>query len=243
MGGAHPQRSFLRINLMKKILSNGNTNEKTKKNVRETLILYLTPVNQNSKGINLCPKASDGCASSCLYTAGRGAFNSVQKARLERTELMLGDRKAFLTQVISEINRKAKRTEGELAVRFNGTSDFKLVELAIATNLPIEPNVVFYDYTKIISKAGERMLSSGHRYVVTFSRSEVNEQEAIAHLQDNGIVAVVFDELPNEWNGFKVYDGDLRDDLMLDIPKGSVLGLYAKGKARKDTTGFVVKTK
>jgi hypothetical protein len=200
-------------------------------------------VNQNSKGINLCPKASNGCASACLYSAGRGAFNSVQKARLERTEYMLRDRKAFLTQAIGEINRKAKRTEGELAVRFNGTSDFKLVELTMAMNLPIEPNVVFYDYTKIISKAGERTLPSGNRYVVAFSRSEVNEEEAIAHLKDNGIVAVVFDQLPSEWNGFKVYDGDLRDDFMLDIPKGSVLGLYAKGKARKDVTGFVVKTK
>ena len=228
--------------MMKKVFSSGSTNAKTKKNLRETLILYLTPVNNNSKGINLCPKASIGCSTACLYTAGRGAFSNVQKARLERTEFMLENRNAFLTQAISEINHQAKRIDGELAIRFNGTSDFKLVELATSMQLPIAENVVFYDYTKIISKAGERILPSGHRYVVTFSRSETNEEEAIMHLKQGGIVAVVFDELPNEWNGFKVYDGDLRDDLMLDLPKSVVLGLKAKGKARKDLSGFVVKT-
>jgi hypothetical protein len=102
---------------------------------------------------------------------------------------------------------------------------------------------VFYDYTKINQKSGDRKLASGHRYVVTFSRSETNEVEAIEVLNKGGIVAVVFDELPNEWNGFKVIDGDERDDLMLDCGGAIVLGLKAKGKARKDSTGFVVITK
>ena len=45
--------------------------------------------------------------------------------------------------------------------------------------------------------------------------------------------------LPDTWNGFKVVDGDVRDDLMLDV-SGVVLGLRAKGKAKKDTSGFVI---
>jgi hypothetical protein len=41
-----------------------------------TAILYLTPDE------NLCPLARlAGCMDGCLYSAGRGAFNSVQKAR------------------------------------------------------------------------------------------------------------------------------------------------------------------
>ena len=48
--------------------------------------------------------------------------------------------------------------------------------------------------------------------------------------------------LPDTWNGFKVVDGDERDDLMLDV-SGVVLGLRAKGKAKNDTSGFVVKVK
>jgi hypothetical protein len=43
-----------------------------------------------------------------------------------------------------------------------------------------------------------------------------------------------------EWRGYPVVDGDERDDLMLDIPMGTILGLRAKGKARQDTSGFVI---
>ena len=222
---------------MKTLLSKGDTNAKTKKNKRDTMILYLTP--GEVMGRNMCPKASEGCLQACLNTAGRGAFGNVQQARLKRTELLLNDRKAFLKQCADEINKSAKKTE-ELAVRMNGTSDLKLVEMLVSDNA-IADNVVFYDYTKIHQKAGRRILSSGHLYVVTFSRSEINESEAIAVLHRGGHVAVVFNELPSEWNGFPVVDGDLSDDQMLDHVNAVVLGLKAKGKARKDASGFVVK--
>jgi hypothetical protein len=226
---------------MKKILSNGNTNAKTKKNVRETAILYLAPFTQNSLGRNLCPKASPGCIESCLFTSGRGAFQNVQTARINRTELFLSDRHSFLQQIANEINLAASKIKGQqLAVRLNGTSDVKLVEMMTSAHT-IADNVVFYDYTKIVQKAGDRTLPSGHRYVVSFSRSETNEKEAVDVLIKGGIVAVVFDELPNEWYGFKVIDGDERDDLMLDCGESIVLGLKAKGRARKDVSGFVVK--
>jgi hypothetical protein len=35
-----------------------------------------------------------------------------------------------------------------------------------------------------------------------------------------------------------VFNGDESDLRFLD-PKGSIIGLYAKGKAKKDNTGFV----
>jgi hypothetical protein len=101
---------------------------------------------------------------------------------------------------------------------------------------------VFYDYTKIPNKVGDRILSTGHRYMVTFSRSEKNEDEVIRHVQSGGIGAVVFiGKIPTTWKGLPVIDGDSRDDLMLDAPKGVILGLKAKGDAKKDTTGFVVR--
>jgi hypothetical protein len=105
----------------------------------------------------------------------------------------------------------------------------------------IEKNVVFYDYTKIPQKAGERITETLHRYVVTFSRSENNEEQCLDILKNGGIVAMVFSkELPKTYKGFQVLDGDLRDDLMLDCPKGVILGLKAKGSARKDRSGFVI---
>jgi hypothetical protein len=56
-------------------------------------------------------------------------------------------------------------------------------------------------------------------------------------------VAVVFGikktlPMPATYNGTTVFNGDESDLRFLD-PKGVVVGLYAKGKAKKDTTGFV----
>ena len=224
-----------------KLLSDGNTNAKTKKNERETLILYLSPAKQNSKGINLCPKASNGCLMACLYTSGHGKLNSVQLARVNRTEYYLADRFLFLEQTAKEINKKAHKTKGELAVRLNGTSDIKLVEQLVSM-YDIESNVVFYDYTKIPNKAGTKYLSSLHRYVVCFSRAEDNEADALRVLESGGIVSAVFaDKIPKLWNGYIVLDGDDRDDLMLDVVGPCVLGLKAKGDGRKDQSGFVIR--
>ena len=70
----------------KNLLSKGTSNAKTSKNDNDTYILYLAPYNQNSKKINICPKASEGCAAACLFSAGRGAFSNVIKARQNKTE-------------------------------------------------------------------------------------------------------------------------------------------------------------
>jgi len=227
---------------MKKILSDGNSNAKTKKNARPTKILYLTPSYVGHK--DMCPYASDACREACLNTAGRGAMASVQKARLARTEMYLTNRQNFLTRIANEINESAKHHKGQYAVRLNGTSDQPIVEHLIK-EYRILPNVVFYDYTKNKKKAFDRTLSSGHRYMVTYSKSEKCESlgETIDVLQNGGKVAVVFrGELPDTYLGYPVYDGDIRDDLMLDIIGPAVLGLKAKGKARKDTSGFVIES-
>jgi hypothetical protein len=199
----------------------------------------MSPHKQNSKGRNLCPKASAGCLAACLYTAGRGAFSNVQAARMRRTEMFLSETKLFFDSIAEEINRKAKRVD-ELAVRLNGTSDTKIVDVLLSKYI-INKNVVFYDYTKIRQRAGSFVMQSGHMYTVAFSRSEENELEAVQVLSNGGIVAVVFDKLPEKWYGYPVVDGDERDDLMLDLFPSTVLGLKAKGKAKSDKTGFVVK--
>ena len=38
----------------------------------KTLVLYLSPYKDNSKGKNLCPKASAGCSKACLFNSGAG---------------------------------------------------------------------------------------------------------------------------------------------------------------------------
>jgi hypothetical protein len=96
-------------------------------------------------------------------------------------------------------------------------------------------NVQFYDYTKIPGR--EKLPKNYH---LTFSRSEVNENDCLNELQKGRNVAVVFDVLPTTWNGYPVICGD-NDDLRFLDPKNVVVGLTAKGKAKKDDSGFVVK--
>jgi hypothetical protein len=124
----------------------------------------------------------------------------------------------------------------------NGTSDLPW-ERIDPSLFALNPDVTFYDYTKI---AG-RFRGLPANYHLTFSRSETNDRIARSWLiLGAGNVAVVFDTpkgraLPSHWNGFPVIDGDT-DDLRFLDPKGVVVGLRAKGKARKgDEYGFVVK--
>jgi hypothetical protein len=53
-------------------------------------------------------------------------------------------------------------------------------------------------------------------------------------------VAVVFDNLPETFKGFRVENGDLSDLRFMDN-KNVIIGLKAKGKAKKDFSGFVVR--
>jgi hypothetical protein len=92
-----------------RLLSSGFTNAKTKKNKLKTFILYLSPHKQNSKNKNLCPFASEGCASACLYTAGRGKFSNVQNARINKTEYFLADKIGFLNQLLNELIKEYKK--------------------------------------------------------------------------------------------------------------------------------------
>jgi len=57
----------------------------------------------------------------------------------------------------------------------------------------------------------------------------------------NGLnISVVFrNKLPKQYLNLNVVSGDNHDLRFLD-PKKSVIGLIAKGKAKHDTSGFVV---
>lgn len=230
----------------KNLLSVGTSNAKTKKNGRDTRILYLAPATQNSRGADMCPNRSAGCTASCLFTAGRGRMSNVANARINRTEYFLDDPKTFIAQMTLELewaNLQAKRTNSKIAIRLNGTSDrdfLYLIKKFTGKDFRDWENLKFYDYTKVPSKLRRYDKSN---YVQTFSRAEDNHDEAMKALADGYPVSVVFrKELPETWNGYPVVNGDSSDDLMLDRPysEGYVLGLVAKGDGKKDTTGFVV---
>lgn len=214
-----------------------------------TGILYLAP--SDLSGRNVCPHASEGCIAACLFSAGMGAFSNVKDARIAKTRAFFRDPKAFvetLAEDIAALERRARKLGLEPCVRLNGTSDLPWENLGgqIGVSLMARfPHIRFYDYTKNPARA--RAYLAGRlpaNYSLTFSRSECNGETALELAKAGGNVAVVFackkgDKLPRKWAGRQVVDGDLHDLRFLD-GRGRIVGLRAKGKAKKDESGFVV---
>ena len=231
---------------VKNLLSKGSTNSKTAKNEIKTFILYLAPHNLNSKGITLCKDASKGCIESCLYSAGRGKFSHVQNSRINKANYFVSDKKVFLAQLLKEIRKEIKKASDKnekIAFRLNGTSDIDFLYLldknfGFNVDLLTYDKVYFYDYTKSLPRA-KRYLSY-RNYTLTFSKSESNYSQTVEAANLGINTAVVFsNNLPSTYLGRKVVDGDKSDLEMLNF-RNVILGLKAKGEAKKDSTGFVV---
>ena len=233
-------------------------------------IHYLAPASLS--GVNLCPKASAGCIALCLgwesgqagMVANDADLNSVRLSRIAKAKRFMGDRAAYLLDVVRSIDielQRADKAGKKLCVRLNGSSDIAwegirfsvarntegkalFVTLGGAQNINVflhYPDVEFVDYTKIAARFNRALPANYH---LTFSRSEANEAEAIDLLARGVNVAAVFVEKPAQWHGFDVIDGDEHDLRQLDPrgPRGTVIALTPKGrKAKRDQSGFVVR--
>ena len=219
-------------------IDNAKTVKGEKLNVL-TGILYLAPAKVS--GYEVCPKRSVGCTLACLYTAGMGIFSNVQKARIKKTKMFFENREEFLTLLRKDIvalEKKALKLGMKPAVRLNGTSDINWVRFNIMEEFP---NVNFYDYTKVVKQLNKNIFN----YNITFSRNEANDVDCLKALNNGYNVAVVFstkkgEDLPVTWNNYSVIDGDETDVRFLDN-LGCIIGLRAKGKAKEDSSGFVIK--
>ena len=199
-----------------------------------TGILYLAPA--KISGYEVCPRRSAGCTAACLYTAGMGAFSNVQQARINKTKMYFEDRPNFLFQLEKDIKalvKKAKKLNMKPAIRLNGTSDINWMSSGIMDKFP---DVQFYDYTKVLRRLTDKIPTN---YNITFSKSEDNNSECETALELGFNVAAVFKNLPQQYMGRQVINGDETDVRFAD-GKGVVIGLTAKGKARKDLSGFVI---
>ena len=225
-----------------KLLS--TTNYKTSKGEKLgilTGILYLAPA--KISGYEVCPMRSAGCTAACLYTAGMGAFSNVQQARIKKTKMFFEQREEFfklLHKDIKSLIAKAKKENLVPAIRLNGTSDINWVRFKIFEQYP---EVQFYDYTKMLNHLTKDVAN----YHITFSKNESNDVDCKIALERGYNVAVVFNtkkgvSLPPSWNNYPVYDGDDTDVRFYD-PDNHVIGLRAKGMAKKDNSGFVINVK
>lgn len=210
-----------------------------------TGILYLAPATTTKW--NTCSMAKVAqCDKACLYSAGRGAFSNVQQSRINKTVWFFEDRDSFMLQLaedISKLVKKAAKLGLTPLVRLNGTSDIRWETITVAnsglTIFECFPEVQFYDYTK---DANRKDLPAN--YDLTFSYSGVEGFQPFVEIAvAKGMrMAVVFrkeKDIPATFKGIPVVSGDKSDVRHLD-DDGVIVGLYAKGKAKLDATGFVV---
>jgi len=222
--------------------------ESSAKTIKGEKIGYLTGIVYLVPDAKLCPFAiMAGCFDPCLKSAGRGAFNSVQKARAEKTEFFKTNQRAFMLSLCADIwslARKADRLALIPLVRPNGTSDIPFENILIdgKTIFQIFANVQFYDYTKHPSRNLDGKTAGN--YDLTYSFSAITPKPiSIKGLTNpaNKRTAVVFykrSEIPNTYRGWQVIDGDDTDVRHIE-PSRVVVALYAKGKAKKEENGFV----
>jgi hypothetical protein len=219
-----------------------------------TYILHLAPADLS--GREVCPKRTAGCSAACLNTAGRGGMfkrgeltNAIQQARIRKTKMFFENRNEFMALLVKDIELAIKQSKrlGLIPVfRLNGTSDLSWEKYEVQvgnmhfTNIfEAFPHVQFYDYTKVLG----RKVAGIANYHLTFSAADGNNLDVLLAKQQGYNIAVVFglkksEAMPDSFMGLPVFNGDDSDLRFLD-PKQVVVGLYAKGKAKKDTTGFV----
>jgi hypothetical protein len=238
-----------------KLLSTGNPKiMKGEKMGYNSYILHLAPASLS--GYNTCPKATEGCKAACLNTAGRGGMfkkgentNTIQLARIRKTKMFYENRQEFMVQLVKDIELGIKQSEkkGLIPVfRLNGTSDisfekYEVVRQGKSYNNIFEafPDIQFYDYTKILG----RKVNAISNYHLTFSAADGNDNDVLKAFEQGYNVAMVFSikkkyEMITEYMGKPVYNGDDSDLRFLD-PDNHIVGLYAKGKAKSDKSGFV----
>ena len=238
-----------------KLLSTGNP--KILKGMAQgynTYILHLAPANVS--GYETCPKRTAGCTAACLNTAGRGGMfkrgestNVIQEARKRKTRLFFENRTEFMRLLVADIElaiKQSKRLGLVPVFRLNGTSDLSFEKYEVVRNEKLFRNIFsafaevqFYDYTKVLG----RKVTAIENYHLTFSAADGNDADVVKAIQQGYNVATVFGikktlPMPETYVGLPVFNGDESDLRFLD-PKGVVVGLYAKGKAKKDATGFV----
>jgi hypothetical protein len=225
-----------------------SSNDKIKKAINLGYLTYgVHFAHSNLSGFDVCPDATDGCKLSCLDYSGRGQQGNVKEARIEKTQTFFSDIPAFMLRLHTEIEKGIVYCQKKGLIptfRLNLTSDIKWERIKYNGKTVFEhfPSIQFYDYTKSFS----RLKSPIPNYHLTFSRSDspLNHVHCVLALKAGFNVATVFStmkgfELPSEYEGREVIDGDKHDLRFLD-KKGVIVGLRAKGPAKNDKSGFVI---
>jgi len=204
-----------------------------------TYAIYLAPA--SISGYNVCSHSTPECRMGCLNTSGRAAVeilsgyadSRIRDARKKKTILFYEEPEFFMAWLFAEIdNAKAKaiRDGYYFSVRLNATSDIDWANVLVGGRniFDIYSDVAFYDYTKNPNK----FLNLASNYHLTLSYTGRNWNACKTMLKRGHNIAMVFNikketELPTQFGGFNVVNGDLTD-YRIDDAKGIIVGLKWK---------------
>ena len=235
-----------------------------------TAILYLSPSDSSGYQVCAMAKLAgciSGCLNvaghggmskgNATFTAPNGLQlpdNAIQKARIRRTKLYFEDRTEFFNQLIIEIQKFIKKAGNKgliPVVRLNGTSDIAWENQKVTfqgftySNIfEIFPKIQFYDYAKTYNRVTKKQPNNYHlslSYSLASLQYSVNVMQA-AKVSGKNLIVVVRDlETKRQLlaQSSTYIDGDISDLRFKDAPNSIVL-LKAKGKAKKDKSGFVL---
>lgn len=216
-----------------------------------TYAIYLAPAMVS--GYNVCPNSTPECRLGCLATSGRAGMDilsgkgMIERARIKKTKLFYEHNEFFMDWLFKELTlakTKAKRKGFDFSVRLNATSDidWQNVKRNGKNVFEMFPDVQFYDYTKQITKFS----FLPKNYHLTFSYSGRNIESCLKILKLGYNIAVPFNiknqkELPKEFMGYKVVDGDITDYRVKD-GNSKVIGLKWKNIANKEHNEAIKKS-
>lgn len=244
------------------LLRDGEENTKIRKGLtpaRPISVKTLSLAPSWLSGYQCCPYASaacggmdqDGFTGFCVGTTGNARYANVTAARIRKARYFFEHHEECIRRLVWELECYATdpTREGHTrAVRLNTFSDIPWERVRCRRQgvtypgIPHAfPELTFYDYTKDVTRIRGDRPANLH---ITFSLSEGNDAHALEALAAGVNVAVVFhvtkaQPLPAAFADRPVIDGDGDDFRFLDPAGGFIVGLKAKGPARRDCSGFV----
>ena len=221
-----------------KLLDTAGGNTKIRKSMKDKPKKRIGSLSMYPDDI-LCPaRHIAGCAKMCLEGAGRGVMKPVKDGRFRKTMYYHNDTQGFLEQLRRELfnfNKLCKRTGVEPIARLNTLSDVRWERHEIPQEFP---DIFFYDYTKNPSRLGKT--PANYDLMYSYSAEPEYQKYVKKALKTVAPMSVVFrNGMPEFYLGRRVIDGDASD--LVNVKAGAVIvGLKAKGKAKKDKGNFVV---
>jgi hypothetical protein len=225
------------INASSKLAKNGKVHK------QHTYGLYLAPAKLS--GYNVCSHSTPECRLGCLHASGHtkveidSGRNMIQSCRIKKARLIIEQPDFFMRWLITDIDSKRKSAKKKgfgFSVRLNCTSDIDWASVKLYDKNIFEafPETQFYDYTK----NADKFINKPDNYHLTYSYTGRNWDKCTELLGQGHNVAMVFNvkkesELPAEYKGYKVVNGDLSDYRVKDA-KGIIIGLKWKRIAKKD---------